>query len=211
VVTTNTPREQRHQRTRDAILDAARRILHEEGVEGLSMRAIAQRIEYSPAGLYEYFDSKEAIIGAVCQQGFVRLDRQLGTVDPALPALEMLAASCRNYLRFAADNPDFYMLMFTNAPLTGITAVSKTRSLEDILLTNPSFLALHRAVERCVQEGIFHVPQDSRLFLMSMTFWEILHGGAMLAIANHMERDLAQRGETAVSVLARGYQCKAGV
>ena len=49
-------------RTQQAILDAARAIIHEQGPDKLSMRAIADRIDYSPAGLYEYYGSKEEII-----------------------------------------------------------------------------------------------------------------------------------------------------
>ena len=70
------PRAKRHQRTRDAILEAARHIVHEDGIGGLSMREIARRIEYSPAGLYEYFGSKEEIIDAICEEGFRRLTMQ---------------------------------------------------------------------------------------------------------------------------------------
>ncbi|NJN55580.1 MAG: helix-turn-helix transcriptional regulator, partial [Anaerolineae bacterium] len=54
-----TPRERRHLRTKDAILDAARLIIKEQGADALSIRAIAEQIDYSPAGLYEYFGSKE--------------------------------------------------------------------------------------------------------------------------------------------------------
>jgi AcrR family transcriptional regulator len=50
-----TPRQRRHLRTKDAILDAARQIIAEEGADNLSMRGIAERIDYSAAGLYEYF------------------------------------------------------------------------------------------------------------------------------------------------------------
>ena len=58
-----TPRQRRHLRTKDAILDAARQIIATEGAEKLSMRAIAKRIDYSPAGLYEYFGSKDVLTG----------------------------------------------------------------------------------------------------------------------------------------------------
>lgn len=54
---TLTPRERRAQRTRDAILEAARGIISKKGVEALSIRSIADAIDYSPAGLYEYFGS----------------------------------------------------------------------------------------------------------------------------------------------------------
>jgi ACR3 family arsenite transporter len=63
VTDAHSPRIRRHQRTQQAILDAARAIISREGVGELSMRAIAERIDYSPAGLYEYFDGKVKSLG----------------------------------------------------------------------------------------------------------------------------------------------------
>ena len=60
-------RQKRHQRMRSRILDNARALVHENGFEKLSLRAIARRVDYSPAGLYEYFDGKDAIIDALCE------------------------------------------------------------------------------------------------------------------------------------------------
>ncbi len=59
----------RHVRTKQAILDAALEIVIQNGPAALSMRSLAERIDYSPAGLYEYFSSKEEIISAVCDEG----------------------------------------------------------------------------------------------------------------------------------------------
>ena len=115
----SSPRERRHEKTRQAILDAARKIIATEGTEALSMRAIAQRIDYSPAGLYEYFDSKEEIIGAVCAQGHRRLTEYMQRADPDLPPGELLLQLGLAYVDFAVRNPDFFLLMFTN-PNTGV-------------------------------------------------------------------------------------------
>ena len=84
------PRERRHQRTQQAILDAALEIIHEKGVDGLSIRAIADKIDYSPAGLYEYYGSKEEIIAALCMQGLERFGRHLASVDRSLPTEEYM-------------------------------------------------------------------------------------------------------------------------
>ena len=88
MTSTDSPRVRRQQRTRRAILDAARQIINEKGPVALSMRALARHIDYSPAGLYEYFDGKDAIIKAVCGEGQDLLAGRMASVDPALPADE---------------------------------------------------------------------------------------------------------------------------
>src|SRR4051794_6555692 len=110
------PSERRYQRTHEAILEAARQIIHEEGISALSMRAIAQRIDYSAAGLYEYFASKEEIIETICRQGHRRLKDGMLRVNPNLPIREYLRDTGLAYIEFAVQNPDFFLLMFTKAP-----------------------------------------------------------------------------------------------
>jgi AcrR family transcriptional regulator len=66
-----TPAERRRLKVRDAIIGAAEEIFAEEGEAGLSMRRIAERIDYSPAALYKYFDSKEALFQEI-REGFFR-------------------------------------------------------------------------------------------------------------------------------------------
>lgn len=205
-MTQTSPRELRHQRTHDAILDAARRILYEKGIDGLSMRAIAQRIEYSAAGLYEYFGSKEEIIEAVCEQGFARLTMQLRAVDPALPPLAALEAQGRNYLRFAQDNTDFYLLMFTSAPLSGLLAKEMHAGPEEMLRQSPAFMALYEAVDRCAREGILPTSPQQSVFAMAMMLWQLVHGTAMLAISMGGGQFGMAYGEPAMRALVRGFQ-----
>lgn len=188
-----TPRERRHQRTRDAILTEARRIVHEQGPAGLSMREIARRIEYSPAGLYEYFGSKEEIIAELCAEGFRRLTAQLEATDPALGALDYVRQHGLNYVAFARANPDFFLLMFTTAPLQAAAGDEQGRlqycSLEEELGRAPAFASLHAAVERCVREGVLPNRPDRPAFAMAMTLWQMVHGISMLAIS--VGRDFA--------------------
>src|SRR5947209_11755605 len=70
-------RGRRHARTVQAVLDAALEIIAESSIEALSMREIARRVEYSPSGLYEYFASKDELLGALCRQGFEKLTEHI--------------------------------------------------------------------------------------------------------------------------------------
>ena len=86
--------KERHERDREAvkraILDAARDLFVSEGYENVSIRKIAERIEYSPAAIYSYFPSKDEIFIALAEEG-VRLfaDCNTGPLD-GLPAIERL-------------------------------------------------------------------------------------------------------------------------
>jgi AcrR family transcriptional regulator len=180
----SSPRERRHEKTRQAILDAARKIIATEGTEALSMRAIAQHIDYSPAGLYEYFDSKEEIIGAVCEQGHRRLTEYMQRADPDLPPAELLLQLGLAYADFAVRNPDFFLLMFTN-PTTGVSPGSTPdQAVTDMQQEGSSFPLLLRAIQRGVDEGVFKAKPSYGVFEMAFTTWAMVHGVAMLRIGH---------------------------
>lgn len=178
MTTAPSPRTRRHQRTQQAILDAARAIISHEGVAALSMRAIAERIDYSPAGLYEYFDSKDEIIAAVCDEAFDQLAQTLRSTDPTLPPREFLRECGVNYVRFAIENTDAFLLMFTNAPL----AAPPDAPIEIMLRQSPAFMVLYDAVQRCVDAGIFTPRADYDALAMAITCWQLVHGMAMLTV-----------------------------
>ena len=177
------PRERRHQRTQQAILDAALEIIHEKGVDGLSIRAIADKIDYSPAGLYEYYGSKEEIIAALCMQGLERFGRHLASVDRSLPTEEYMGRLGLAYVDFAMKNSDFFLLMFTTAPIYFPQyALDTTPDATVHLADDDAFMILVRGVERCVAEGIFKLQPDFSTLEMAHAFWSIAHGIAMLQL-----------------------------
>src|ERR1044071_2679340 len=66
-------REREKTETREIILDAARELFITHGYEGVSMRKIAEKIEYSPTAIYVHFADKEALFHQLCQEDFGRL------------------------------------------------------------------------------------------------------------------------------------------
>lgn len=170
-----TPRERRHARTRDAILDAARQIITQQGIDRLSMRAIAERIDYSPAGLYEYFGSKDEIIAAVCVQGEERLYRSMAAVQRSLPHDQYLIEIGLAYIHFAINNPDHFLLMFTSG-------VEPPTEIPENVEDESSFHFLLRAIDQGVTSGTFITrPGFDKIDMVYMA-WSIVHGMAMLRI-----------------------------
>src|ERR1043166_1730389 len=113
---------ERHERDREAvrraILDAARELFVREGYENVSIRKIAERIEYSPAAIYGYFPSKDDIFFALAEEGFRLLcDRgaaaRAGQADQP-PSLERVRGIFSRLYEFSRDHPEYFALMFVD-------------------------------------------------------------------------------------------------
>jgi len=171
----DTARNRRHARTKQAILDAAQRIIAERGTEGLSMREIAQRIEYSPSGLYEYFRGKDEIIQGLCDEGFVRLSERIRyRIATEHAPVQRLIASGVAYLEFANQHREQYMLMFNAVHAIHI-------SLEEIG-HNSSYALLKQVVQECIDAQEFKVREHYGQEEISYQLWALLHGIAMLRL-----------------------------
>lgn len=164
-------REKRQAQTRQAILDAARQIVNRNGVGALSIRGIAEQIDYSPAGLYEYFGSKEEIVQTVCQQGHERLLAAMLQVDNSLAADEYLTALGHAYINFALQYPDYYLLMFANVA---------EYSLSGMMSEGSGYRVLLEAIRRGVEEGVFKTHGSYGVEAMAYHAWALVHGIAML-------------------------------
>ncbi len=171
-----TPRARRQDITRRKILDTAREILVTEGLQNLSMRSLAEKIDYSPAAIYKYFGSKEEILQAIREEGWARISavRPESSSEKLSPP-QMLYESGKDYLAFAARYPEYYLLMF-NVPEAfpgGIAEIS----------ADARFTGLIRAVQQGVDAGYFKLPEGYTPQLMAFQFWITVHGMVMLRIS----------------------------
>jgi len=172
------PHEIRHQRTRQAILDAARQIIAQKGINGLSLRGIARAIDYSPAGLYEYFGSKDEIVSAVAEEGHLRLRRAMAAVAETGNFVEDIRSLGVAYMRFAIENPDHFMLMFTLLPQYAMSEDEATAMMSD----KSAFPILVAAAERGVKQGVFKVREGFGPLEIAFTAWSDIHGITMLRL-----------------------------
>ncbi|RYZ87691.1 MAG: TetR/AcrR family transcriptional regulator [Proteobacteria bacterium] len=99
--------------TRCNILDAAYKIVKEQGWQGLNMRKIADEIEYTPPVIYEHFSNKDAILMEITKKGFLQLYEELKTLKSDIPNPEaLLEAMWMNFWTFAFKNREMYQVMF---------------------------------------------------------------------------------------------------
>jgi AcrR family transcriptional regulator len=177
------PRERRYQRTRRAILDAARALIVERGVVGLTLREIARRVDYSPAGIYEYFASLSEIVAALREEGFTLFGTYLGRVPATLPPLERMVELGMAYLAFAQEHPEEFQLIFTSF-------TSELLTLEQLRKRSPTFGVVVQAVADGIAAGVFTPREGYGLDEMAYHGWATVHGLAMLRV--HHLRDAKQ-------------------
>jgi AcrR family transcriptional regulator len=105
-------REREKQITRQGILTAARRIAQQEGWPALTVRKVAESIEYSPPMIYEYFANKEEILLELMREGFRQLTVAMQQARDAVEDCEeRLFKIVDAYWSFANNNPDLYQIM----------------------------------------------------------------------------------------------------
>lgn len=142
--------KERHNRERqavtDSILDAARELFLAEGYPSVSIRKIAERIEYSPAAIYSYYPSKADIFLALAEEGFYRLDEKVRAAMITGDPLEDVRAGWWAFYEFSKEQPEYFLLMFVDRSVPRITQQWDGFELLQQLLTN-AVAALQTAID----------------------------------------------------------------
>jgi AcrR family transcriptional regulator len=171
-----TDRRRRHRASlRREILDAASQLFVEEGYHGLTMRRLAERIEYSPTTIYLYFKDKNELLTAVCDETFAKLAGKLEQLQKdATSPLGCLRDGLRTYVEFGLAHPNQYIVTFMS-PRPGLEAEgSHQRTIGD-----RAFGTFRAAVSACEASG------DLRLADIDTTaqaLWAAAHGLTSLLI-----------------------------
>lgn len=159
---------------RKLILDAAMELFIKEGYDGLSIRRIANKIEYSPGSIYTYFEDKDSLFYALHVEGFGMLyQKQLAVQNIADPR-ERLIAHGRAYLEFALENQQYYDIMFI---VKGPEEIICKK--EDWSQGFCSYDILKKNVIECHAAGMF---KDQDLDAVAFSLWANVHGTASLLI-----------------------------
>jgi AcrR family transcriptional regulator len=169
--------------TGDRILSAARDLLLEHGIEGVSMRAVAGRVGLTPMALYRHFRSKEDLLGALVEQGHATflqyLQRALAEPSPAA----RLARSAYEYLNFALEHRQDYRVMFMMA--TAAPRAGTAPQWRDVA----TFRFLVDRIRDCAEAGLLRVDDAE---LTALSTWAHVHGLVSLYLANKLQLDEAQ-------------------
>jgi AcrR family transcriptional regulator len=155
------------EQTRVNILDAAHDIVKDEGWQALSMRKIADKIEYTAPIIYEYYANKEAILLELTKKGFVLLaERMKEARDRHTGLADQIEAMWLAYWNFAFQETEYYQLMF---------GVEMNCCMMDEILpagSTPYDIASAPIAELM---GISD-PEDDLVCTKFYTYWSIIHG-----------------------------------
>src|SRR5580704_12624705 len=164
---------------RQEILDAASELFVKEGYENVSMRRIADKIEYSPTTIYLYFKDKAELLEQVCFDTFSRLNVVLNKImeQPADP-IDRLKKGMLAYIRFGLENPHHYRATFMMPIPEGFDEGKYTRPDSPGM---QAFDFMRRCVYDCITAGKFR-EKDAEL--LSQTLWAGIHGITSLLITH---------------------------
>jgi len=197
---TETPRERRRKKNKNAILDTATELIQSKGIENISLRDIAKHADYSPAGLYKYFDSKAAIIQAVLAGENQKLIERLQTVSSELSPTQRLVELSLLYIQYALDNSVYLVL------INSLSSGRKTK--EQAVPTTSPYVIFLKAVDAWGQhEGIKFQP-DYGLEEITYTLWSLIHGMATLRLRQlkDFEADFQSINRRAIELFLNGLR-----
>lgn len=154
--------------TRCNILSAALKIGKSEGWQSLSMRKIADEIEYTAPIIYEYFANKDALLSELTKKGFtvLSLDMQKAKAKHRLPA-KQLEAMWRAYWNFAFAEKEYYQLMFG----VEMNCCMTQQTLSDDIV-KPADL-IWDVIEELTKDKN---PTEDDICKWYYTFWSVVHG-----------------------------------
>ncbi len=168
-------RERERQQTRTRLLQAARRIAAEDGWNAVTIRRIADELEYTPPILYQHFSSKESLLIELMLVGFVELTDQLNVAAQA-PAQQRLAAMAVAYWTFAFASPELYQAMNGMDGVPFGTAETPTEA-------KTAFRTFRSALQGIAQARGAELVDPAGA---ADTIWAFLHGYVSLAMAGRV-------------------------
>lgn len=176
------PAERRRQRVRSSILDAAERVFSKEGEAGLSIRRLADEIDYSPAAIYKYFGSKDELLDELKESFFERL---MSTIDKAsltaLPFEARVRQCFARYVETAIERPHHYAAAFSSVPDTSAAHLADICWEEfETSHKGQAFMVVVGLVREGQEIGVFDASFDP--FIAAKSLWASMHGVALLLI-----------------------------
>jgi AcrR family transcriptional regulator len=171
-------RDRERGQVRELIMDTARRLFAAEGYHAVSMRRIAEAIEYSPAAIYVHFVDKQSLIRELCIEDFGKLAAEFVQLAKEPDPVERIRQAGHLYIRFAIKHPNHYKLMF-------MTDLEQQHAKDDFEgKGNPeqdAYAFLLHSVHEAIVSRQFKPGLNDPL-LVAQTFWAVVHGVASLQI-----------------------------
>jgi len=204
VLGTKERRERERQETRSKILDAARQLFIEQGYDAVTMRKVAQSVEYSPTAIYVHFKDKEALMRELCTEDFDKLAEAFQVVLQIEDPIERLEQVGIAYVNFAIQFPNHYRLMFMTPRPPEVSQVDERKGN----IQKDAYALLIAVVQSAMEKKCFR-PEWSDPDLLAQILWAGVHGVVALHLIGAKDkwvdwRPLADTAKGVVKALLYG-------
>ena len=174
--------KERHEREREAvaraILDSARDLFVAEGYQNVSIRKIAEKIEYSPAAIYGYFPSKDDIFLALAEEGFRMLfapGAEIAVTDP----IEKIRRGFWRLYTFSKEHPEYFALMFLDR---SVPPISKDWQRFGFVREMKGLMSAH--IQSVIDQGL--LPPDTTADAVFRILAAAIHGVAVMRLCGRL-------------------------
>lgn len=149
-----------HGDLQSALLEAGLAVLERDGLDALSLRAVARTAGVSHAAPYHHYADKTALLAAIAAHGFDLLHEEIAARGTGTPA-DRLQTAAVTYVGFAVENPELFRLMFSGA-------VSPHEA--------------HAELRAAASRAYGHITASLSDETAAVAVWSLVHGLAMLLL-----------------------------
>ena len=179
-------KEKQKEEIRKMILNASMKLFIDEGFEKVSIRKIANIIEYSPTTIYLYFKDKNEILFQLCEEGFIKLEALNKNLLEIKNPLNRLHKMGENYVGFGLQHPEYYDLMFIqNAPMEKLAQMNDGKWIHG----DRALELLRTIIKECMTKKII---KRGDVDSVTMAVWGMVHGLVSLTIRKRFVKLVGQ-------------------
>lgn len=171
-------KERQKTEMREAILSAALKLFSDKGFDNVTMRNIADEIEYSVGTIYLYFKDKGEIFFELHNRGFAEFYKKQLSVQRIKDPIERLKAHGEAYVQFAMESPEYYDLMFISR--TPAKEIKKSEHWEE---GERTYEILKLNIKQAMEAGYF---KNVDLDVAAFSLWSFVHGMSSLFVRERL-------------------------
>lgn len=149
--------------TQKKILNAATKILVDQGITKLSVRSISTSAGISTMGIYHHFNDKQGVLDALRIDGFQILGDAIDNIEDGQSPVDAIINGTKNYIRMALENPAHYTLMFEHIA----HGYSPTKTTQ-----NAANMAFSKLINRIADVPELNVSSK----VVAIEVWALVHG-----------------------------------
>jgi AcrR family transcriptional regulator len=176
-------KEKQKQEIKKMILEASMKLFMEQGFENVSIRKIAELIEYSPTTVYLYFKDKNEILLYLHEMGFQKMAEYFADLWTIKNPLLRLAKMGEYYIKFGLENPAYYELMFIlKAPMEALEALDANCEWKS---GDQALGKLKEIIQECMDKKLI---DKGDVNAVAMSIWSMVHGMVALAVRDRFDK-----------------------